>query len=361
MNKKNKTAIVLLLVIAMAFIVSALDKGVMLGLFDRTKRNKTPSDTRENLFYNRKKPCTSANVLDRSGFAFLNLRERIVAVQLSSGINITVVNRGGDQGLYRKFSEYAGNIYLYDGESLWRTGIDGKRVSQIADGVLDYEPMGDHIYFLKIYQDEPRLFRSRLNGSGQEALFDHPVHAFRAFGGNILMLLEERNGEREQRYTRYSVLDRRSMDLVLPAGAGEPELDGEALYYVAIVDGEQAMFRHTLSVDAAAEIIAQGFTAWEAGPDGIAMLMRDGDTGFLRYIDKETGDARDFLERRFSLAAAVDLSWDRVYVTEADGVFHSSVAVEEWAILPVETPGGKAAGTPPASKLRKKEGNQGAG
>lgn len=338
MNKKNKTAIVLLLVISMALIVSALDRGGMLRLFDRTKRNREPSDVRDNLFYDRKKPCTSSNILDRSGFAFLNLQERIVAIQLSSGINIDVVKSGSEQAPYVKFSEYAGFVYMYDGASLWRTSVEGGRVSQITDGVLDYQPMGDYIYFLKVYMDEPRLFRSRLNGSGQEILFDFPVYEFRAFAGRLLMLREERNGSLEHHYTCYNVLSKREEeDVTLPANADVPELDEDALYYVLKVGGERVLHRRSLVPgEPCTTVVGRGFADWEAGPDGIAMLIQDGESGLLRYYDKITGTERIFGQQRFSAEAAVDLSWDRIYVTDAGGVFYSPVAQEDWRLLPVK-------------------------
>lgn len=361
MNKKNKTAIVLLLVIAMALIVSALDKGTMLGIFDRTRRNPAPADKPESLFYNRKKPCTSANVVDRSGFAFLNLRQRIVAIELASGIKVNVVTGEESGAPYEKFSEYAGYIYLFDGDSLWRTGVDGKRVSHIADGVIDYEPMGDHVYFIKTYQDEPRLFRSWLNGSGQEVLFDFPVHEFRAFAGNLLMLREPRQDNREQRYTRYNVVDRSRADLALPAGATEPSLGETTLYYVVVDDGEPALYRRSLSArDESAELVGRGFLDWQAGPDGVAMLVPDGEGSRLRYVDGATGGER-LSDRRFAFDAAVDLSWDRVYVTEVDGIHHSPVSDEDWRSLPLAAERvDRAAHAEPTTRTGR-GGNQGVG
>lgn len=335
MSKRNKTMTALLAIVLFAFIGASLDKGSLLGIFDRTRLNTSPSDEENNLFYSRKKPCTSANVLDRSGFAFLNLRDRIVAVELASGVTVTVVEKTPEQERYRKFSEYAGYVYLYDGGTLWRTGIDGRRVSRIADEVIEYEPMGNYVYFLKLKDGTPRLFRSWLTGSGQEMLFKHPVHEFHAFAGAILMLREPRRQGREQYFTSYSVLDQRSVDLRLPAEAEHPWSDGRHLYYIVASGEERALYRRSLDGLESTEQVAEGFLDWQIGPDGIAMLVREGDGARLVYRDRQTLEVRRFEERLFPCDAVVDLSWDRVYVTERDGVYHSPVDVESWSRLPV--------------------------
>lgn len=335
MNKRKRTLAALLAIAIFAVVGASLDKGSLLGIFDRTRLNASPSDEENNLFYSRKKPCTSENVLDRSGFAFLNLGERIVAVELASGVNVTVVEKAPERERYRKFSEYAGYVYLYDGDSLWRTGIDGSRVSRIADGVVEYEPMGNYVYFLKWKDGAPRLFRSWLTGSGQEMLFKHPVHEFHAFAGSILMLREPRRQGRAQYFTSYSVLDQRSADLRLPAEAEHPWSDGRHLYYVVASGDERVLYRRSLDGSGAAERVAEGFLDCQVGPDGIAMLVREGNAARLVYQDRQTLEARRFDGRLFPCDSAVDLSWDRVYVTGKDGVYHSPVKGESWRRLPV--------------------------
>ncbi len=333
--KANKKSIVILLVVfVLAFAAAAFDKGSFFGLFNRTGRELAPKDSEETLFYTKLNACTSENVIERSGFAFKNQNGNISAVELASGVRVDIISPEGENSEYTKFSEYVSYIYLYDGEDLYRCGINGDHKVKLAEGVLDYELMGDYIYFLQEDNGENRLFRSILTGSNKKALFDFPVEAFLAYDGWLLMKKGEEGSS--QVWREYNVLTQKSFDHRFDKGAHSFALDGGAIYYLTDeAGGGSALWRRDFTTAEDVKVAEGNIVKYRVGSSGIALLVGSGEGAAVKYIDKATMRGKKLEKRSFSAEDGLDLSAENIYVSDAGGTTHySSVETEEWKTLP---------------------------
>lgn len=334
--KANKKPIIILLVVfVLAFAAAAFDKGSFFGLFSRTGRELAPKDDEETLFYTKLNTCTSENVIERSGFAFKNQNGNISAVELASGVRVDITAPGeGESGEYVKFSEYVSYIYLYDGNDLFRCGINGDHKVKLAEGVLDYELMGDYIYFLQEDNGQTRLFRSILTGSNKKVLFDFAVEDFCAYDGWLLMKKGEEGSS--QIWREYNVLTQKSFDHSFAKGAHSFTLDSGSVYYLTgEAGGGSTLWRRNFTTAEDSKVAEGNIVKYRVGSAGIALLVGGGDAAAVEYIDKATMRGKKLEKQSFSPGDGLDLSAGNIYVSNADGLtLYSPVESEEWKTLP---------------------------
>ena len=177
--QSNKKYIILLVAVVFVAIVAFI---VTKGRLDISMAGKTmsrPTDKEENLAYGIQYRPSAAHVLQRDGIVVKSSGDKLTAKELSSGITLdaTSIAERSDRPIER-FSEYVGYFYMYDGETLYRTNVDGTNLKATVKNCLKYEPMGDYIYSLKLHRKQKRLFRCSIIGTYEKMLFKEGVEDF---------------------------------------------------------------------------------------------------------------------------------------------------------------------------------------
>jgi hypothetical protein len=284
------------------------------------------------MFYSAANYSSSEVVVEKSGFAFLNLGNFISAVQLDSGIKIDVSNisKYSDAPI-RRFSEYAGIVYMYDGETVYRTDIKGKNLRRTVLSALQYEVMGDYIYSIKLFRGKYRLFRCRLNGSSEQLLFRHEVSRFWAYNGNLIMECQDTDSSQYSKFIFYNVVSGRSLDQLIPAGFTKICLDADGVYYAIPEEKSVSIFYRKYNEQIDTKIIDGYILDFAVGSGSLAVLVeRNEKTGVLLLMKKSnTWTAMDSI--LFPIGSVIDLSQSNCYITSPDGkVWIARTGQPEW-------------------------------
>ena len=174
--------LLLLIVFALAFGIYSIAGGGLL----QGRVEKKPADQQENLVYGLKYTASSDHILERDGIVLINSGDRVLARQLSSGVELeagSIVQRSNQPIL--RIAEHVSYLYLYDGTDVYRIQIGGDgKVHTAVKGCLKFEPMGDYIYSIQEYRGTRWLFRCSLVGSNEKRLFTHDTEDFWVCSGN---------------------------------------------------------------------------------------------------------------------------------------------------------------------------------
>jgi hypothetical protein len=327
--------IVLLVIIGLIALASSFSgqEGI-LNIFGGVKRNKAPTDKQENMFYTKANYAISSDVIERSGFAFKNMGDQIVAVELSSGTRVDVsrITPRSARPILR-FSEYAGNMYMFDGNDLYRTDITGETLRLTVIEPLDFAIMGDYIYAIKLHNDESRLFRYRLNGGYEEICFTYAIGGMWACDGKLLL---ERVKDDGAPYVVYDVTDQSSLDHVLPDGILDIQTDAEAIWYMMGAEDEKTLYRRPYDEQEDFEVMRGVYEDYIVGTEVLGLLTRQTDGLVVEVYHKQSGRVTQLDGKLFEADSRIDVSQTYVYVTQADGqTWYSPLEKENWKVLPV--------------------------
>ena len=166
-------------------------------------------------------------MLERNGIVLKNVGDRIRAVELSSGIELDVTDLGDrSQAPIQDFSEYVSYIYMFDGETVYRSQLDGSELRATIEDCVQFEPMGDYLYSLQPADGALYLFRCSIIGTYEQKLFSEPFLDFFAYDGNLLLQREDGS------WWWYDVVTQDSADMALPEEAREIALDTQGALYL---------------------------------------------------------------------------------------------------------------------------------
>lgn len=332
MQTNKKYVLLLAGAICLAMAAFVLTKGKL----DITMAGKTlsrPVDTPENLEYGLSYQPSSEHILERDGIILKNFGTRLRAQDLSSGICLdagNIAERSSEP--IRQFSEYVGYFYMYDGETLYRTNVDGTQLKAAIKDCLKYEPMGNYLYSLKMHHGSRRLFRCSIIGTYEKMLFKEEVLDFWTYGGHLLMLSADGT------YRYYNVLTENSYTHALPEGVTDIRLDSQGILY--LLDDSNALYpqlyRHSYLSEHAQPLTDLSVNQYTAGSGNIALLLSEPDTpGLQAAWCKEDGSSLQRMEEmHFSPGASLDISANHLFVTEEDGTtWYTPLAQESWAAL----------------------------
>lgn len=297
--------LLLLAALVVALGVYFLPEGRLLDFNMTGKGEKSPVDQEENLVYGTQYVPSSEHIVDRDGIILVNMGNKVLAKQLTTAVEIDAgsILQRSDRPIQR-ISEYVSYLYMYDGQTVYRTqiGKDSKLHTAVED-CLKFEPMGDYIYSLKEYQGACYLFRCSLIGSYEKRLFGKPVEDFWAYGGNLLTL------DSKGCYRWYNVVSQSTLDHILPSGVSDLTLDESGIIY--LLNGTLFQRPYSAQYDT---VLAEQTVAFAADGQNIVLLKEDGQ---LYLLD---GDSSICLAgRTFSRDVSIDLSDDYAFVTEPDG------------------------------------------
>lgn len=363
MEKKRRYPLLLIIIVVISIGISAFDRGKLFGIIDLGKKGSMePTDELDNLFYTQFNYCTTEDILERSGFAFKNNGNGIVATEFSSGISVPTVSYETDQ--VQKYSEYVSYIYTLVEGQLYRSDINGKRNRVLFKQVVDYELMGDYLYFIQLEKpgislldlkrsNDPinTFFRSRINGGYKEELFDLQAEQFWASSGNLLIQIEDENiNDKAQNYFAYSVINQESFEHQIDTKTEILGLDANYFYTSELLNNETIISRRAiLSENTETLLTLPNNTLIDAalGSKHLALLYseKDSPVAKVKLLDLDTLDEIDF-QKQFGNAAqtdySIDISTTRVYVTDSDNLtVLTLIANEDWNELTNEL-------TPPA-------------
>lgn len=312
----NKKYIILLVVVTVLAVgVYFLTNGA-LDIFAVINGEKAPSDKEENLQYGIVYQPSSEQVLDRDGIVLKNFGDSIRAVELSSSIEVAAGDIAGrSDKTIERFSEYVSYLYMYDGETVYRTQIGGEgELRATVKDCLKFELMGNYIYSLKEYKGQTRLYRCSITGTYEKILFKDPVEDFWAYGGNLVMLTQEGN------YRYYNVITQQTLDHTLPKGAHDVALDGDGMLYLLEENGQSMLYRRPYLSQTDALLLDQPVACYRPGPGGAIALLLEGNEGCQAAVCRKDGSGLVIQEgRSFSRDSSLDLSADHLFVTEGDG------------------------------------------
>lgn len=312
----NKKYILLLAVVTVLAVATYFLTNGALDLFAVINGEKSPSDKEENLQYSILYQSASEQVLDRDGIVLKNFGDSIRAVELSSGIEVAAgdIASRSDKPIER-FSEHVSYLYMYDGETVYRTQIGGE--GELRATVKDchkFELMGDYIYSLKEYRSEMRLYRCSIIGTYEKILFKDPVDDFWAWGGNLVMLT------RDGSYRYYSVISQQTLDHTLPEGAYDISLDEDGILYLLDEGGQSMLYRRPYLSQTDAPLLDQPVVRYRPGPGGTIALLLEGQEGCLAAVCLKDGSGLTVQEgRAFKRDSTLDFSSEHLFVTEGDG------------------------------------------
>lgn len=309
--------LLLLIVFALALgIYSITGNGLMQGRVE-----KKPADQQENLAYGLRYIASSDHVLERDGIVLINLGDRVLARQLSSGVELEAgsIAQRSNQPILR-IAEHVSYLYLYDGTDVYRIQIggDGKVHTAVKD-CLKFEPMGDYIYSIQEYRDARWLFRCSLIGSNEKRLFTHDTEDFWAYGGNLLTL------DSTGRYRWYDVVTQNSLEHDLPDGLSALSLDGSGILY--LLDG--TLYRRSY-LEQNDTFLSDEVSDFAVGVENVVMLKQDGKI----WSCQGDGSGLRCLEGRcFSSEVKLDLSETAAFVTQPDGtIWTTPLDTVNWSL-----------------------------
>lgn len=325
---------VLLLAGAMGLAVAAfiLTKG-RLDISMAGKTLSRPTDTPVNLEYGLSYQPSSEHILERDGIILKNYGAKIRAQEITGGICLDasgITDRSSNPIL--RFSEYVGYFYMYDGETLYRTNVDGSHLKAVIKDCLKYEPMGNYLYSLKQYHGRSRLFRCSINGAYEKMLFKEEVLDFWTYGGHLLMLLADGT------YRYYNVLTQNLYIHTLPEGAANITLDSQGILYL-LRDGTAGcpqLYRQDYLSDNTLSLTPLPVNLYSPGSGNIALLLSAPDTPGLRaaWCKGDGSKMQIMKEMNFTSCASLDISGQHLFVTEEDGTtWYTPLARENWKPL----------------------------
>lgn len=328
-NSLNKKYILLLIGVVLAGVAAWQLTGGALDLAGMRDRDKAPTDAEENLLYGLSYQPSSSACLERDGIVLKNFGGEIRAVELSSGIQVDAGGIAGrsDRPIVR-FSEYVSYLYMYDGQTVYRTQIGGDgKVHTAVEDCLKFEPMGNYLYSLKEYKGQTWLYRCSILGTYEKRLFEDPVEDFWAYGGDLLLL------DAEGRYRWYDTISGDGLEQALPVGARDIALDSEGILYLLDEEGGPALYRRQYTGQT--ERLLDGPVAgFSAGPGGIVGLLLEGEDGCAAAVCRADGGLVELPGRRFDAGSVLDVSPTQLLVTGPDGVsWHTPIAQADWAEL----------------------------
>lgn len=334
-KQSNKKYLILLItVIGLAVAVYVLTKG-RLDISLLAKTLSAPTDTEENLAYGLLYRPSSEHVLERDGIVLKNFGTELMAEDLSKGVLLRAGNIAARSGKsIVQFSEYVGYFYMYDGETVYRTNVDGSELKAAVKDCLKFEPMGTYLYSLKMVHGRKRLFRCSIIGTYEKMLFKEEVLDFWAYGGHLLML----NPDGIYRY--YSVLTKNTFTHTLPEGAARIRLDENGILYLSKEDERGHQYLHRRAFLAAEDQLVLDIPVedYSVGEKNIALLLPEEystDTRFkAAWCQSDGSELQVFEGKEFPPGCALDGSAHHLFVTEADGnTYYTPLSDERWEIL----------------------------
>ncbi|MCI8292212.1 MAG: hypothetical protein HFH53_01590 [Hespellia sp.] len=330
-SSNKKYILILMAVIALAGVLYVVTGGAL--DFSRLgKTEKLPTDKEENLAYGLAYRPASDHVLERDGIVLKSFGTMLRAQDLESGVCLDAASiEERSEKPIQRFSEYVGYFYLYDGETVYRTTVSGDKLRATVEDCLKFEPMGDYIYSLKMERGEKKLFRCSIVGTYEKRLFKESVEDFWAYGGNLLLQLED------GRYRWYDVITQETVEHTLPDTAREIALEGEHIFYLAADETTKhtVLYRRpcNLQEDKALPFSSVGDYCAAEGRIGANVQKEDG-KNYAAWCQAEGGEVSMFGQKEFSAESEVDISSKHLFVTEPDGTtYYTPLEKEEWSIL----------------------------
>lgn len=325
-SNKRRDILILLVVLVIALVAYFLTRDRFVGLFSGGLDD--PTDDEENLYYSIEYEISSAYVLERGGIVLKNVGDRIKAVELSSGIELDVTDLGDrSQASIQDFSEYVSYIYMFDGNTVYRSQLDGTELRATVEDCVKFEPMGDYIYSLQPVNGANYLFRCSIIGTYEQQLFSEPFLDFLAYDGNLL--LQRENGD----WWWYNVITQNSADVVLPEETREILLDREGVLYLT----DTGLYRISYGGKEETALYEGAVATCAVGPHGLGLLLYEGgeDGQCLAAVCGPSGEELTRLEgETFSPESALDLSADYLFVTDEMGITHCSpIDTPAWEVL----------------------------
>ncbi len=324
-SNKRRDILILLAVLLIALAAYFLTRDRFTGLFSGGLDD--PADDEENLYYSIEYEISSAHVLERGGIVLKNAGDLIKAVELSSGIELDVTDLGErSQAPILDFAEYVSYIYMFDGNTVYRSQLDGSELRATVEDCVKFEPMGDYIYSLQPANGAYYLFRCSIIGTYEQQLFSESFLDFRAYDGNLL--LQRENGD----WWWYNVTTQNSADLVLPEEAREILLDREGVLYLT----DTGLYRVSYGGKEGMALCEGTVEAYTVGPHGLGLLLNESADGqCAAAVCGPSGEELTRLEgETFSPESALDLSADYLFVTDETGITHCSPTdTPTWEVL----------------------------
>lgn len=326
---KRKYILLLIGVVLVALAAWQLTGGA-LDFAGMRNREKAPADEEENLQYGLSYQPSSGACLGRDGIALKNFGGEIRAVELSSGIEVEAggITQRSDKPILR-FSEYVSYLYMYDGETVYRTQIGGDgKVHTAVEDCLKFEPMGNYLYSLKDYKGERWLYRCSILGTYEKRLFEESVEDFWAYGGHLLTV------DAGGRYRWYDTITGDGLDEALPQGARDIALDSEGILY--LLDGEDgpALYRRPYAGQDA-RLLDAAVAGFTVGPgDTVGLLLPEGEE-LVPAVCRGDGSGLTRLEGHPAAAgSSLDLSSTDLFVTGPEGdTWRTPLEKADWTKL----------------------------
>lgn len=354
MKKTRHFPVLLAVIVVISIGLSAFDDGKLFGFLGLGKKgNMAPSDNQENMYYTQFNYCTSENILERSGFAFKNTGNQVVATELNSGISVPSVTYS-NSGI-KKYSEYVSYIYTLNGSDLYRSDINGKRNRILFKNIVDYELMGDYLYFIQSTRssfsisDPTRphdpinvFYRSKINGGYKEEIFDLIPEYFWASSGNLAIQRLNKNGLNKLSLFVYNVIKQKSAEVYLQATDRIIGLDLDNLYFYRVEAETVSFFRRQLfgEIEEPILILSKGKVIDTAlGTTHLAILFAEEGTNSAKLFLQRIDDLRLIaFNKKFDpplyRQPRLDISTMNVYLTTKENeTVYSSLETEEWKVL----------------------------
>ena len=324
-TNKRRDALILLAVVIVALVAYFLTRDHIGKLFSGGLDD--PADDQENMYYSIENEISSANVLERSGIVLKNAGDRIRAVELSSGIELDVTDLGDrSQASILEFSEYVSYLYMFDGETVYRSQLDGSELRATIEDCVKFEPMGDYLYSLQPANDALYLFRCSIIGTYEQQLFSEPFLDFRAYDGNLL--LQRADGS----WWWYDVVTQDSADMTLPEGTLEISVDTQGVLCLT----QEGLIRMEYGSQEGILLYEGTAAAFTVGPHNLGLLLPTEDgPGYQAAVCGLSGEDLLVLEgQTFSAESSLDLSADHLFVTDENGTTHySPIDAPAWETL----------------------------
>ena len=324
-NSKRRDILILLAVVVIALAAYFLTRDQIGSLFSGGLDD--PTDDAENMYYSIENEISSAHVLERNGIVLKNVGDRIRAVELSSGIELDVTDLGDrSQAPIQDFSEYVSYIYMFDGETVYRSQLDGSELRATIEDCVQFEPMGDYLYSLQPADGALYFFRCSIIGTYEQKLFSEPFLDFFAYDGNLLLQREDGS------WWWYDVVTQDSSDMALPEEAREIALDTQGALYLT----DAGLYRMDYGSQEGTLLYEGSVADFAVGPHGLGLLLPTGDGGACQAaVCGSSGESPTLLEGQdFSPESDLDLSASYLFVTDETGTTYASpIDAPAWETL----------------------------
>lgn len=324
LTQSRKTYIGVLLVSVVAAMIAMIATDGKLDLSAMGRTRSTPTDKEENMVYCQQYRTSSSQVLERDGIILKADGTELTAYALTEQVSLNAgsISERSSRPI-QVISEYVGNFYLYDGNTVYRLPVGGGKLRATVKDCLKFEPMGNYIYSLKQKKDETRLFRCSINGSDEKILFKDEVVDFWAQGGDLL--LKQTDGK----YRWYNVLNQNSWIHSLPENLEEIVLYGGDIHYRK----EESLYRMPCGSVEVSIVTEVPVRSWCVAEGNGAVLYEADSSGMCNvlWFDLNQEGTMDFKSKSFPEGSVIDISASHVFVTEPDGkTWYSSLDEEKW-------------------------------